>query len=101
MPSSQYVPMTSRGRMSGLSRNTVGGAVPLLLTKIIKDPIRGGALNEPAKANIMVGQITKSSTAPEKQSAVSIGGELLNNLSKLKFGTGTKKRDQENIKFVY
>ena len=101
MPSSSYVPTTSRGRISGFSKNTVGGAVPLLLSKIVKEPIKGGALQEESMSNRMVGMITKSTAMPEKAASRSVGGELLNNLSKLKFGTGSKKRDQENIKFIF
>ncbi len=101
MPSSSYVPTTSWGRISGFSKNTVGGAVPLLLSKIVKEPIRGGSLQEESMSNRMVGMITKSMAMPEKAASRSVGGELLNNLSKLKFGTGSKKRDQENIKFIF
>ena len=73
MPSSMYVPMTSRGRISGFSKNTVGGAVPLLLSKIIKEPIKGGSLEEQPRSNIMVGVITKSKEVPEK-TVRSVGG---------------------------
>ena len=100
MPSSMYVPMTSRGRISGFSKNTVGGAVPLLLSKIIKEPIRGGSLEEQPRSNIMVGVITKSKEVPEK-TVRSVGGELLNSLTRLKVGSGTKSRNQENIKFIF
>ena len=101
MPSSSYVPTTSRGRISGFSKNTVGGAVPLLLSKIVKEPIKGGALQEESMSNRMVGMITKSATTPEKTASRSVGGELLNNLSKLKFGTGSKTRKDENIRFIF
>ena len=101
MPSSSYVPTTSRGRISGFSKNTVGGAVPLLLSKIVKEPIQGGALQEESMSNRMVGMITKTTAMPEKAASRSVGGELLNNLSKLKFGTGSKTRNQENIRFIF
>ena len=101
MPSSSYIPMTSRGRISGFSRNTVGGAVPLLLTKIIKEPIRGGAFQEESMSNRMIGMITKSISTPEKAVSRSIGGELLNNLTKLKIGSGSKSRKDMNIRFIY
>ena len=102
MPSSNYIPITSRGRMGGFSKNTVvGGAVPLLLSKIVKEPIQGGALQEESMSNRMVGMITKSIATPEKAVSRSVGGELLNNLSKLKFGTGSKTRKDENIKFIF
>ena len=101
MPSSSYVPTTSRGRISGFSKNTVGGAVPLLLSKIVKEPIKGGALQEESMSNRMVGMITKTTAMPEKAASRSVGGELLNNLSKLKFGTGSKTRKDENIRFIF
>ena len=104
MPSSSYVPMSNRGFIKGFSKQTVGGEIPLLLSKIIKEPIKGGALEEPAKSNIMVGQITKSIVTPERAATTeikSVGGELLNNLSKLKFGKGTKSRKDENVKFIF
>ena len=92
MPSNMYVPTTSRGRISGFSKNTVGGAVPLLLSKIIKEPIRGGSLEEQPRSNIMVGVITKGKEVPEKAVVRSVGGELLNSLTRLKVGSGTKSR---------
>ena len=88
MPSSSYFPVTNRGMVRGFSKQTVGGEVPLLLSKIIKEPIKGGALDEPVRSNIMVGQITKSIATPERSattSVKSIGGELVSDLSKLKF----------------
>ena len=106
MPSSKYVPMTSGNRMKGLSStgkssDLVGGAVPLLLkNSILKTPIKGGALNEPSKANIMVGTITAS--VPTNVVSKAVGGELLNSIAKLRFGKGAKSRkDQENIKFIF
>ena len=104
MPSSSYFPVTNRGMVRGFSKQTVGGEVPLLLSKIIKEPIKGGALDEPVRSNIMVGQITKSIATPERTATTSVrsvGGELVNNLSKLKFSKGGKPRSQENIKFIY
>jgi hypothetical protein len=96
--------MSNRGMVKGFSRQTLGGEIPLLLTKIIKEPIKGGALEEPVRSNIMVGQITKSIVTPERSattSVKSIGGELVNNLSKLKFSKGGKTRKDENIKFIF
>ena len=104
MPSSSYVPMSNRGMVKGFSRQTVGGEVPLLLTKIIKEPIVGGALDEPARSNRMVGTITKSILTPERTATTSVrsvGGELVNNLSKLKFSKGGKTREESNIRFIY
>ena len=104
MPSSSYVPTSNRGMVRGFSRQTLGGEIPLLLTKIIKEPIKGGALEEPVRSNIMVGQITKSIATPERSattSVKSIGGELVRNLSKLKFSKGGKSRQDANIRFIY
>ena len=104
MPSSSYVPMSNRGFIKGFSKQTVGGEIPLLLSKIIKEPIKGGALEENPRSNMMIGQITRSVATPErtaKTSVRTVGGELVNNLSKLKFSKGEKSRSQENIRFIY
>ena len=96
--------MTSGNRMKGFSStgkssDLVGGAVSLLLkNSILKTPIKGGALNEPSKSNIMVGTITSSTPIVGKTS----GGELLTNIAKLKFGKGViKSRKDDNIKFIF
>ena len=107
MPSHRYVPTTSGNRMKGFSTtgkssDLVGGAVPLLLkNSILKTPIKGGALNEPTKANIMVGTITSS--VPTKEVGKTSGGELLNSIQRLKFGKGVKSRKEQegNIKFIF
>ena len=106
MPSSRYVPMTSGNRMRGFSStgkssDLVGGAVPLLLkNSILKTPVKGGALNEPSKSNIMVGTITAS--VPTNVVSKTVGGELLNSIAKLRFGgKGVKRKEQENIKFIF
>ena len=105
MPSSKYVPMTSGNRMKGLSTtgkssDLVGGAVPLLLkNSILKTPIKGGALSESAKSNIMVGTITAS--VPTNVVSKAVGGELLNSIAKLRFGGKRVKRKEENIKFIF
>ena len=104
MPSSSYVPVSNRGFVKGFQKQNVGGAVPLLLSKIIKEPIVGGALEEPARSNRMVGTITKSIATPERTATTSVktvGGELLTNLSKLKFSKGGKTREDQNIRFIY
>ena len=104
MPSFSYVPVSNRGMVRGFSKQTVGGAVPLLLTKIIKEPIKGGALQEPAKSNRMIGMVTKNIATPERTATTSVrtvGGELLTTLSKLKFSKGGKSREDQNIKFVF
>ena len=104
MPSSRYVPMTSGNRMKGFStgkNDLVGGAVPLLLkNSILKTPIKGGALNEQSKSNIMVGTITSS--VPTKIVSKIEGGELLNSMARLRFGgKGVKSRKDDNIKFIF
>jgi hypothetical protein len=106
MPSSRYVPTTSGNRIKGFSStgkssDLVGGAVPLLLkNSILKTPIKGGALNEPSKANIMVGTITSS--FPTNVVSKTVGGELLNSIAKLRFGKGAKRKEAEsNIKFIF
>ena len=99
MPSNKYVGFTSKGYINShsttnKSSHLAGGAVPLLLKNIIKSPIKGAGINEQPKSNIMVGMIT----TPSKTSK---GGELLNSIQNLKFGKGAKKRNQENIKFIF
>ena len=108
MPSSKYVDISARGRskgFSGLSKNAglVGGAVPLLLKNIIREPIKGGALQEQGKSNIMVGTVTASVPSPTPTQKITTGnGELLSSISKLKLGKGIKKKaDQSNIKFLF
>ena len=105
MTSSRYVPMTSGNRMKGFSStgkssDLVGGAVPLLLkNSILKTPIKGGALNEQSKSNIMVGTITSSAPIVSKTAS---GGELMTNIAKLRFGKGViKSRKDDNIKFIF
>ena len=104
MPSSRYVPMTSGNRMKGFSSgksDLVGGAVPLLLkNSILKTPIKGGAINEKSKSNIMVGTITSS--VPTNVVSKIEGGELLNSMARLRFGKGViKSRKDDNIKFIF
>ena len=105
MTSSRYVPMTSGNRMKGFSSgksDLVGGAVPLLLkNSILKTPIKGGALNEQSKSNIMVGTITSS--VPTNVVSKIEGGELLNSMARLRFGKGVKSRNDadSNIKFIF
>ena len=99
MTSSKYVAITPKGRLLSFSETTknnqmVGGAVPLLLKNLIKTPVTGSGL-ESGKSNIMVGMITPSTAR------VTTGGELLNNLQKLRFGKGKANRNQSNIRFVF
>jgi hypothetical protein len=84
---------------TGKGSDLVGGAVPLLLkNSILKTPIKGGALNETSKANIMVGTITSS--VPTNVTKT-VGGELLNSIAKLRFGKGVKRKEQDTIKFIF
>ena len=104
MPSGKYVAVSPRGRMQSFSNTSknnqmVGGEVPLLLKNLIKTPISGAGMNEEGKSNIMVGMITQQSTP--LSSKMRTGGELLNNLQKLKFGKGKANRNDANIKFVF
>ena len=67
MPSPQYVSMTSRGRIKSFSENRkgsdmIGGGLPLLLNRIIKEPIQGGAIDVPRTGNILVGTLNSSNT---------------------------------------
>lgn len=75
---------------------TVGGAVPLLLNKIIRTPgIKGGSIG--TFANTPVGIITPSPSV----SVVSRGGELLSGLNQISFDKNVKKNKRDNIKFIF
>jgi len=106
MPSHRYVDISARGRSKGFSgvsksAGVLGGAVPHLLKNIIKEPIKGGALQEPGKSNIMVGTVTASVPSPTPTPKLTTGsGELLSSMQRLKLGKGMKKKD-ENIKFLF
>jgi len=104
MPSHRYIDISSRGHskgFSGVSKNAgvLGGAVPHLLKNIIREPIKGGALQEEGKSNIMVGTVTASVPSPTPKLTTG-SGELLSSMKKLKLGKGMKKKD-ENIKFLF
>ena len=107
MPSHRFVDISARGRSKGFigaSKNAglVGGAVPLLLKNVIREPIKGGALQEQGKSNIMVGTVTASVPSPTPTQKITTGnGELLSSISKLKLGKGVSKRKEENIKFLF
>jgi len=107
MPSHKFVDISARGRskgFSGLSKNAglVGGAVPMLLKNIIKEPIKGGALQEKGKSNIMVGTVTASIPSPNPSEKLTTGnGELLSSMQRLKLGKGMKKKNEGNIKFLF
>jgi hypothetical protein len=106
MPSHRYVDISARGRSKGFSgvsksAGVLGGAVPMLLKNIIKEPIKGGALQEQGKSNIMVGTVTASVPSPNPTPKLTTGsGELLSSISKLKLGKGVKRKD-ETIKFLF
>ena len=106
MPSHRFVDISARGRskgFSGVSRNAglLGGAVPMLLKNIIKEPIKGGALQEQGKSNIMVGTVTASVPTPTPTPKLTTGnGELLSSIQRLKLGKGVKRKD-ENINFLF
>ena len=108
MPSHRFVDLSARGRskgFTGTSKNAglVGGAVPLLLKNVIREPIKGGALQEKGKSNIMVGTVTASVPSPTPTEKITTGnGELLSSISKLKLGKGVSKRkEDQNIKFLF
>ena len=107
MPSHKFVDITARGRskgFSGLSKNAglLGGDVPMLLKNIIKEPIKGGALQEKGKSNIMVGTVTASVPSPNPSEKLTTGnGELLSSMQRLKLGKGIKKKSDQNIKFLF
>ena len=69
----------------------VGGAVPVLLNKIVKRPEIGGSVG----SNRIVGVI---SPAPVVHSMPNVGGELLNKIS---FGKNVKHNHRDNIKFLF
>ena len=98
MPSTKYVGLSSKGymnshSMTNKSSSLAGGAVPLLLKNLIKTPIKGSGV-EQARSNMQVGMIT----TPSK---ISKGGEVLSSMKNLKFGNGAKKRNDDNIKFIF
>lgn len=107
MVSSRYVSMSPRGFIKTMSSakgsDAVGGAVPQLLNKIIKEPVKGGALDEMGKSNRIVGTITagieRSSPATPKE-RIKMGGELIENLQNLQFKKKGKQRKDQNIRFI-
>jgi len=107
MPSHKFVDISAKGRSKGfstVSRNAglLGGDVPMLLKNIIKEPIKGGALQEKGKSNIMVGTVTASVSSPNPTEKLTTGnGELLSSMQRLKLGKGIKKKSDQNIKFLF
>jgi hypothetical protein len=73
----------------------------MLLKNIIKEPIKGGALQEKAKSNIMVGTVTASVPSPTTEKLSTGSGELLSSMQRLKLGKGIKKKADQNIKFLF
>ena len=97
MPSSKYVAIDSHARIPSFHKNIYGGSASVLLKNIIREPIKGGALNDEGKSNkVIVGTVCSPSSIPRNY-----GGELLNNIQNLKFGKGVKKRSESNIKFLF
>jgi hypothetical protein len=70
------------------------------LKNIIREPIKGGALQEEGKSNIMVGTVTASVPSPTPKLTTG-SGELLSSMKKLKLGKGMKKKADQNIKFLF
>lgn len=96
MVSSKFIKTSKNGYIQSTHSNKhIGGAVPLLLNKIIRDPIKGGslsAMNESGKSNRMVGIISTPS--------ISTGGDLLRTMENLRFNKKSKPRQNENIRFI-
>ena len=87
MPSSSFVKINGRGFIpstrQGMNTCTIGGAIPLLLNKIIRNPpLKGGSLG--TMANTPVGIISPPPVC-------SRGGELLNGLNQISFDKNVKK----------
>ena len=100
MPSTSFVKINGRGFIpstrQGAKSYTVGGAVPLLLNKIIRKPeIKGGSLDGKICANTPVGIITQT------PAIVYRGGELLNGLNQISFDKNVKQNKRDNIKFIF
>ena len=86
MPSHKFVPVR-RGHVN-MRGMRVGGAVPILLNSVKKQPEKGGELS----SNKIVGIVS-----PPPPSAVLKGGQLLKHIN---FGHAHKK-DSERIKFIF
>lgn len=108
MVSSKYVHISPRGFVKSIHNakgsDSVGGTIPQLLNKIIKEPIKGGALEEqPRKSNMFVGTISSKLGLVEDKKPVeriTRGGELINSLQNLQFSKKGKSRKDQNIKFI-
>ncbi len=92
MVSSKFVGISSRGYVKSMTSSKgssiIGGDIPILLNKIIKEPIKGGALEEEGMSNRIVGIITKGTepTGPAVPlERIKRGGELINNLQNIRF----------------
>ena len=102
MPSPSFVKVNRSGFVpstrQGAKGYTVGGAIPLLLNKIVRNPeIKGGSLDGgKASANTPVGIIS-----PPSSTVASRGGDLLNGLNQISFDKNIKKNKRDNIKFIF
>ena len=97
MPSSRYIAVDSHSRIPSFHKNIYGGAAPLLLKNIIRQPIiKGGDLDGGKSNRVIVGTVCSPVNIPK-----SSGGELLNSIQNLKFGKGAKRKSDQNIKFLF
>lgn len=91
-----YIPMNRR--YIKINHTTKGGAVTLLLNKIVKRPmamVRGGSIG----SNRIVGIISNGSPSlPNARNSIA-GGDLLNSFNFNKNAKNSKK--SSNIKFIY
>ena len=99
MPSLTFYPISGRQHVHMKSR-VVGGAVSLLLDKIVKDPMEvlGG---KGLSANKIVGITSPPPSKPDTSKTVQTvfkGGELLNGLH---FTQKKGKHHDDNIKFLF
>ena len=80
-----------------VKQTTRGGAVTLLLNKIVKRPmpmVRGGSIG----SNRIVGIISNGPSLPNARNSIA-GGDLLNSFNFNKNAKNLKK--SSNIKFIY
>ena len=104
MPSHRFYPMSSRSHIFMKHSNVVtGGAVALLLNKIVKDPSEtlGG---QGLSANKIVGITSPPPSKPDTSKTVQTafkGGELLNGLRFTHKKGDHHKGHQDNIKFLF
>ena len=99
--SSGYIPSS---KMCSNGSHIVGGSIPLLLNKIIRNPsIKGGSItlgsNKPV--GIITGPVQKYGGSVILDKPKGNGGELLNSLSGVSFNKNTKSNKRDNVKFVF